>query len=62
MGNSQDKGGCAHTQGQQLFSLKEARKAGAQLIFYERHGDLHVGELWDTVVLSRVDGDKTIAV
>lgn len=46
MRNSQDQSTGAHTQGQQLFSSKEAWKVGAQLIFYERYDDLHIGELW----------------
>lgn len=62
MRDSQDKANCAHTQGQQLIFPQETRKVGAQLIFYERYDDLHVGELWDTVVLSCVNGDETIAV
>lgn len=62
MRNSQDKGSCAHTQAQQLFSLEETRNVGAQLIFYERYGDLHVGKLWDTVVFSHVNADKAIPV
>lgn len=62
MRNSQDKADRAHTQGQQLFSLKETRKVGAQLIFNERYDDLHIGELWDTEVWSCVNGDKAIAV
>lgn len=50
MRNPQDKASGAHDQGQQRFSLKET-KFGAQLIFYARYDDLHVGELWDSFVL-----------
>lgn len=49
--NPQDKADCAHDQGQQGFSLKQTRKFGAQLIFYARYDDLHVGKLWDSFVL-----------
>lgn len=62
MRNSQDESSCAHSQAQQLFSLEETRKVGAQLIFYERYGDLHVGELWEAVVLSHVNADKAMGV
>lgn len=48
--NPQDKADCAHDQGQQGFSLKQTRKFGAQLIFYARYDDLHVGKLWDSFV------------
>lgn len=48
MRNPQDKADCAHDQGQQSFSLKQTRKFGAQLIFYARYDDLHVGKLWDS--------------
>lgn len=51
MRNPQDKADCAHDQGQQGFSFKQTRKFGAQLIFYARYDDFHVGKLWDSFVL-----------